>query len=743
MNRKLLNGFLLLAVAVGGVGTFTSCKDEDLRNDIIVGQISLQDQIDAIRNFSDTQFTANLLNWLKQNYQYSDIPGTPHIPDDADFLTWLNALTVANADGQFEDYPDFVQKAALMYEAYDNIKSGKIGPNEAALIEGIYNYIEENLIPESQWFKDFQNDILGLQQANAAMTDFLETLTNAIQNNLSQQVSSIVVNQTINPIFGTINLPVGLNSTILASYLYQGVDAEFSFPSQVLGHLSESGQLSNLEEARATLAAVQSLSAGISEKLVNGSYTVVAEGDGNMGNAYLTINPTDVDFTNLKLEVVNSKGEVVLSSEDLAVEATDDDLYFGITRADNSGTGLYKVQANAPADYSGVKFNFSEKSDLKAAIKDLIKDKTLSDVAQLGEVIYKSMNNVLPAYAFRVTYDEETVEYTVDDNGNVKAVVTTTPKMILSKFDVAATVVHPLSYSEPIADVLGSVTGKRLPLISPLSEYLDRLSNKLVLNLGQINGVDDVELNMHVEVVDGNVVFTYTSTDGTEVTECIPYDFAGLAPFEGQIENFVNAVLEAANYQLAGDLNYKLVKQLNDAIADINKQLDNLQAKVGSFQNYIDDIKKSNKLNYAQKLVDVYNQVAKRVNNFLANPNHYLQVMMAYNAGDGVHHLSTDPNCPVTARTANGDGLELYASSYTGDVVVPSYKKYVAITAVDGAQASKEVNAQAGLNKVFPGNQQRIAVNVKGLEGKTLTLTYISVDYRGVCSMQNYYVRVL
>ena len=68
MNRKLLNGLLVLTVAAGGVGTFTSCKDEDFRSQEI--QLSsLQAQIDALRGITDQEFYDNLKElfdeWVK------------------------------------------------------------------------------------------------------------------------------------------------------------------------------------------------------------------------------------------------------------------------------------------------------------------------------------------------------------------------------------------------------------------------------------------------------------------------------------------------------------------------------------------------------------------------------------------------------------------------------------------------------------------------------------------------------
>ena len=119
--------------------------------------------------------------------------------------------------------------------------------------------------------------------------------------------------------------------------------------------------------------------------------------------------------------------------------------------------------------------------------------------------------------------------------------------------------------------------------------------------------------------------------------------------------------------------------------------------------------------------------------------------MMAYSTGDGAHHLSTDYYSPVKFNSKEGDAFSLFATSYTGDVVIPSYKKWVAITQVDGdyTKVGSLNDGQTYLNKVLPGHQQRVPVKITSeMVGHTLTISYVSVDYRGVCSMQNYYVYV-
>ena len=57
---------MLLTVATGGVGTFTSCKDteSDFRSQVLVAQVDLSEQIAALRNITDPAFKQNLDNLI-------------------------------------------------------------------------------------------------------------------------------------------------------------------------------------------------------------------------------------------------------------------------------------------------------------------------------------------------------------------------------------------------------------------------------------------------------------------------------------------------------------------------------------------------------------------------------------------------------------------------------------------------------------------------------------------------------
>ncbi|MCH5225919.1 MAG: hypothetical protein J1D77_07945 [Muribaculaceae bacterium] len=718
MNRKLLNGFLLVAFAAGGVATFTSCKDEDFRTNVDYELDALQAQINAIRGVEDDAFKQNLQNWL-------------------------DALTEGASDPYNWTYEEMVAAVAALQWTYDNVVDGNYDEVKE-FVDGLYKMMFENIFPEEDWFQTIWKN-----------QNMLE--------NLSKRPSSVGISQTFNPMFGTINLPVGLKSTVLAGYVYKS-NTSVSFPGIMYGNLASAVQAYISEtEFNNTVGAIKAIYPN-SLDLAAGEYAFSDTEDfGNLGGAILTINPANLDLESddYTLELVNSAGDVVLTNEGdskgLEIAPYDGDiLTFGATRADESNN-LYKLCANAEDDtFSGLLIDFDdEKSEVKAAFKQLIQNKDLSNIAHFGEVLLDAINDKVPAYAVKISWDEE--EYaSYDAEGNGVGTPTTITNYVTTDYDLAAVVAHPLSYGTNIGSQIPS--GKKLPMISPLTEYLDRISNKLNISFDEVEGVDPVVIYIEVIEVPADaeehanelmLVFHENDENGEVIGEPVYYDPAqgNIAMDQAALEELANALVGGYNNQV---VNSDIVKSINDAIDSVNDALSDVEGQVGDFQDYLKKAQDSKLLTYGQKLVDLYNQVAEKVNNFLADPNHYLQVMAVYSAADGAHHLSTLYGDPVHFDSSKGDGFTIYASSYNGDVIVPSYKKYVAITAVDGVAltAANSDNYNGGenaefLNTLLNGQVNRIPFYISDdMVGHTLTITYLSVDYRGKCSMQNYYVHI-
>ena len=102
----------------------------------------------------------------------------------------------------------------------------------------------------------------------------------------------------------------------------------------------------------------------------------------------------------------------------------------------------------------------------------------------------------------------------------------------------------------------------------------------------------------------------------------------------------------------------------------------------------------------------------------------------------------------------NGEGVfDVFVTSYTGEIIAPAFKKFIAVTNVfkdgDSAQngcadckaALDAVNGGKYFNEVFPGSRYGVAIeNMK--KGYTYEIFYSGLDYSGKISARKFYVTV-
>ncbi|MDE6400120.1 MAG: hypothetical protein K2L68_04580, partial [Muribaculaceae bacterium] len=401
---------------------------------------------------------------------------------------------------------------------------------------------------------------------------------------------------------------------------------------------------------------------------------------------------------------------------------------------------------------------------------------TKQDFVALGKVLLDQMNGFLPAYGVKSTW---TTKATVDGQE------VSTEHSVYSNYNLAVATVHPLGYEF----LYGEGTNKELPTFGAVTDKLHEFFNDIRkditfdLDLGinendyKINlDLSKIEFNVELDKIkviipsmpiyepghEGDENFVVGRTEETPIE--LTYTDGTVDGNNGALNGLVEAINKAVEEMLVGSedepnkdsfqkiINEEVVKKMNDLIADLNGQLKGINNQINDqIGDILDKIENqlAGKLDKVDKLVEKYNALANKINNFLKNPNHYLQVMMAYSTGNGdLHHLSTTLTDPSRFVQGSGNAIELFATSYTGELVAPSYKKYVAITRAFNGKTPVSINANevsnnAGLNKVIPGRQQRVALNASALKkGLTYEIVYTSLDYRGYTSTRLYYVTV-
>jgi uncharacterized FlaG/YvyC family protein len=287
------------------------------------------------------------------------------------------------------------------------------------------------------------------------------------------------------------------------------------------------------------------------------------------------------------------------------------------------------------------------------------------------------------------------------------------------------------------------------------------------INLDDINL--DLKLNFTPIEINSNVNIDIKHVDidetGINVTVDIPEVVAGsftgntiskkveIGNLIAEIENQLNSANTEVETEIKNQLNAQISsieseinKYLKDMIGDINSQLGDVDDLVNQFNGV------EGKVNSA---IDKVNSFVSRINNFtnkintrLDNLNAYLQVTMLYETEDGDLAQLSNSGAGASQITAGKDAV-LYPTSYTADIVVPAYKKYVAFTKVNGASDSEQaallsqLNTGDYLNQVLDGNTKAIKLNVpSSFSGKTLELTYSALDYSGYTSTRKFYIYV-
>jgi hypothetical protein len=209
----------------------------------------------------------------------------------------------------------------------------------------------------------------------------------------------------------------------------------------------------------------------------------------------------------------------------------------------------------------------------------------------------------------------------------------------------------------------------------------------------------------------------------------------------GNIEGAVNDLIQN---QLANEIN----GQLNTSIKDVIEQVkDQVTAGAG---NYIDQAN-----DYITKLntwSGRFNNYMTRIETFLNNVNSKLHVTMMYNGEDGLLHQLSNSKAYPTVFTGEG-AANVFATSYTGEIIAPAFKKFIGVTNVfkdgDSAQngcadckaALDAVNDGEYFNEVFPGSRYGVAIeNMK--KGYTYEIFYSALDYSGKISARKFYVTV-
>jgi len=485
MKKKIINGLLFAVALVAATSSFVSCKDYEGDNyaelnekytalqAAYLAQVSaMQDYVLTSRYNDETGYSAaelaakgTIKARLDDLEEYQESLENDSFPKYAK-LIHENNLAIAKAQGLAERDSAYLRS---LLAGWDN--GGTLGDmvtEAAGLLTALksdtakYNFAYDTLstyykqwneavkVADSAW--NFVNkgkvnvlgkDIENLQEMatlyDSAIADLHERIDSlcdemdAIKETIKKEVTGIEIQATINPIYGTFAYPFDLQSNVLATY-YGEVDAPVFFPAGdtdgdadfwvggVAGVLTS--ELKDIKAPGFGGPAAFKLNKGV----------VMDDTEGNAGTLYVTVNPSNVDFTGKEFSLRSSDNKiskVVLSD----LEASDDLLTWGGRRA--SANGFYKAQATISKDVVkdvALSFNFDA---IKTEVKGILDNFTsisareaAVDVVKLGLAVMNAMPTNVPRLGVQAQWKDDLTGW----------------KNYVSKYELAAVSAKPLGY---------------------------------------------------------------------------------------------------------------------------------------------------------------------------------------------------------------------------------------------------------------------------------------------------------
>lgn len=571
-------------------------------------------------------------------------------------------------DGVFAD-KERIEAAIQGSEAYQNLK-GKVDG-----VDGRLQAIEKLRLTDSIAAKKITDAL------NNRLDSVSGSLDKALNSLVEQKLDGITVNATENPVTGYWNASfTGLNLKLASSFY--GVAAEGNEDWDVKAN------------------------------------QVLGKG-GNAGYLYVSLNPTEIDPSLVKVELVNSQGEPAKGFELGSIENTDKVLTFGTKAASVSANGFYQVPVIASDPQNdGVEF---DKGALAAAAKNALnelinpKENDL-DLSMIASALYKNIP-VLTAYGVKAEY------YLYNpDTQNLE--LHKTIKHAVSDYDIAAVAVKPVSFNflkdNATLDKLSdwAVENFRLP---SLSSKLDKVIDALNVEISY----DKADEFYTYSVITPNGLFC--QQDGNDV---VIYgqgtDLNNGQLIDGELYRIKNATVEKKFISTGGSAAefVFVIKTKDSTIADLlasaNKQI---AGKLQPIKNVLSNVNAK-----WENVIAKVNPLLSKVASKIGSANKLLQPTILYVDQNGNPNTLSTIGGRLGTRFVGTGATTLYATSWTAELLAPAYKKSISVlekgatvTLADGTTSAAEP---------FDGSINKVIFNAT--KAGKYTIVYKAIDYSGV-----------
>lgn len=664
MKRQLTSILLFSALLVGGASTFVSCTDHE-SDSAYNTSISLADAI--AKQESDLTKLNEWLGELKtQNPTLADA---------------IDARIKANWDAMDKGAISELGKYATLDAA---IQGSKAYTDLNDKVDEHIKAIEELRKSDLEAAKKFTDELNErLENIEGSVQDLQDRYDMAFDFLMNKKLDNIAINATENPVTGYWN----------AAFLGSQLNLASSFYGVAAG--SEDWNID----------ATQVLGKG-----------------GNAGYLYVSLNPTELDPSLVKVELVNSQGEPAKGFELGDIENTDKVLTFGYTRAKN---GFYQIPVIA-SDPQNDDIAL-DKGSLKEAAQTVLgelKDPKGNDLdlSKIASALYKNnLNNKLQAYTVKASY------YLFNpETGKLEL------KHAVGQYNVAAFAVKPLSFNFAKDNQYLDKVGAKLSTF-----VIPSLSSKLAK---YINAIDfKVEYNGDKQI-DVYTIFATSSFECEQVGDNVIIKGWERNPETGYWEYKADGIytIKNATVEKVGE-GYEKVYVIKTTDKTVEKLLTSINDQIaGKLTDVKNDINKV--VNKWDNLIAKVNPLLNKVGSKLGSANQLLQPTILYVDQNGNPNTLSTLHGRLGTRFVGTGETTLYPTSWTAELLAPAYAKKVYVEGnpkgaqiiADGVAQTEETQFDGTINNV----------TFKATAAGPYTIVYKAIDYSGVEVEKTYSVVV-
>lgn len=580
------------------------------------------------------------------------------------------------------------------------------------------------------------------------LQDQIDKLAELIGKASSQMVTGVVIQETLDCVVGTINLP-GFNPAFLAAYVGENKTGMPEFPI--------SGKDYNVDPDGNYLLASelpQDLDGNWDEDNIignSGKNAYLINGTGNAGTLYFTINPRKVDPTLLNVDLINSRGEetgITLSD----IKKSDHLITFaigkhgnGLTRADedaaedvlvapattnveNEKTYLYEAKATVALDaiekmhFDYTKFGYQNQWDAGAALLGVDQGPDAEAQNLFGRFQYlaqqvkaKNIKNVLEGslkilqdfyngvYSQRQKLQKSAVRVSWDDGEND----------VISGFDITTVTINPLNYKQMIlADqILSGSTWNLAPVNAIVAKIVGAIQRRMP-NITWKDITINVKAPTAATASDGSAYYIVATTDKN-----LEYTYKNVGGTWAWYDNTGTQV----SFDLGTDTKLELQQFLDDMAAAINKgaDLSSVNTQVNNLIKKYNKVKNASTTGIMNRVNNYLNKVtAKVLDAFEYQPCWKLtEPTLLFESNEGIARMYpfSDADGSMTLEAGK---YTFIMTSMTEEYIVPVYRKYIAL--IYGGKVKQYYS--------LPGNEKIVQFDIPN---EACEIVYQTSDYYG------------